>query len=210
MPAILVAATAVLLGITLAAERTGAAWRLWPKAAASAGYLGVAAAAGAAGTGYGRWVLAALVLGWVGDVALAVPRPAWFRAGLIAFLASHIAYLVAFGVLGLRAIAVIAAAAGLALPAGIVARWLLPSVPAGLRVPVTAYLVVITAMVAAACGAACAGGPWPILPAAVLFYASDLLVARDRFVTPAYANRLAGLPMYYAAQVLFALSTGMV
>ena len=108
MPAALVTATAVLLGVTLVAERSRAAWGVWPKAAASTGFIGVAVAAGAAGTGYGRWVLAALALGWAGDVALAIHRPAWFRAGLAAFLASHLAYLVAFGVLGVRAIAVIA------------------------------------------------------------------------------------------------------
>jgi uncharacterized membrane protein YhhN len=41
---------------------------------------------------------------------------------------------------------------------------------------------------------------------AALFFASDLLVARDRFVRPGLANRLVGLPLYYAAQVLLALA----
>jgi hypothetical protein len=39
------------------------------------------------------------------------------------------------------------------------------------------------------------------------FYLSDLAVARDRFVARAFVNRLWGLPLYYAAQILFAVST---
>ena len=39
---------------------------------------------------------------------------------------------------------------------------------------------------------------------------ADLFVARERFVSPAFGNRAIGLPLYYAAQILFAVSTGMV
>ena len=58
------------------------------------------------------------------------------------------------------------------------------------------------------------GCPWgsgddPIrLVAALLFYLSDLAVARERFVAPGRTNRLWGLPTYYVAQILFALSIG--
>jgi hypothetical protein len=41
---------------------------------------------------------------------------------------------------------------------------------------------------------------------ALLFAASDLAVARDQFVRPGLANRMVGLPLYYAAQVLLALA----
>jgi len=43
---------------------------------------------------------------------------------------------------------------------------------------------------------------------AVLFFLSDLLVARDRFVAPGFGNRLLGLPLYYAAQLLLASAVG--
>jgi hypothetical protein len=36
---------------------------------------------------------------------------------------------------------------------------------------------------------------------------SDLFVARDRFVQPGFVNRLLGLPLYYAAQAMLAIST---
>ena len=61
-----------------------------------------------------------------------------------------------------------------------------------------------------------AGGPpaarcvWQaaVMTAAVAFYVSDVSVARDRFVAPGFGNRIWGLPLYYGAQLLFALSTG--
>ena len=41
---------------------------------------------------------------------------------------------------------------------------------------------------------------------AIAFAVSDASVARDRFVKPSIANKAWGLPMYYFAQVLFAMS----
>ncbi|MDD3992851.1 MAG: hypothetical protein PHV70_11955 [Desulfobacteraceae bacterium] len=37
---------------------------------------------------------------------------------------------------------------------------------------------------------------------------SDLFVARQRFVAPAFSNRLLGLPLYYIGQFLLAFSVG--
>ena len=39
---------------------------------------------------------------------------------------------------------------------------------------------------------------------ALLFFASDLSVARDVFVHRTFVNRLWGLPLYYAAQLCLA------
>ena len=39
---------------------------------------------------------------------------------------------------------------------------------------------------------------------AALFYLSDLAVARQRFVAPGFENKLIGLPLYYAGQLLLA------
>jgi hypothetical protein len=41
-------------------------------------------------------------------------------------------------------------------------------------------------------------------PAALAYTASDVSVARDRFVAHAFANRARGLPLYDAAQLLLA------
>ena len=45
--------------------------------------------------------------------------------------------------------------------------------------------------------------PW-IAGGALAFYLSDLSVARDRFVRPAFVNRAWGLPLYYGAQFVLA------
>ena len=82
-------------------------------------------------------------------------------------------------------------------------RWLAPHVEAAMRAPVVAYIGVIAIMVA------CAVGTLRALPiaGAVAFFVSDLAVARDRFIAPGFDNRAWGLPLYYAAVTLLALST---
>jgi uncharacterized membrane protein YhhN len=97
--------------------------------------------------------------------------------------------------------------------AWVVFRWLRPHLGA-LKVPVIAYIVVITLMVWAAWAAFHAGGLAPpggvlVVAGAAAFYLSDLFVARDRFAAPGWANRLAGLPLYYAGQFCIAFSVGL-
>ena len=85
-----------------------------------------------------------------------------------------------------------------------VLEWLVPHVAPKMRAPVVAYALVITGMVATAIGAVAAGAPRLLAVGAAMFYASDLAVARDRFVAPGLANRLWGLPLYYGAVLLLA------
>ena len=49
-----------------------------------------------------------------------------------------------------------------------------------------------------------AGGPWQVAVGALAFTASDVAVARDRFVKNGFQNRAWGLPLYYGAQLLIA------
>ncbi len=163
--------------------------------------------------GYYQPVLYGLVLGLVGDVCLALPSPAAFRAGLLAFLLGHLAYVWAFSRLvrpahwinpGLVLLAVV----GLA-----VFWWLRPHL-GRLKGPVAAYIVVISLMLAAAwsvwLGSALRPGLTAvILLGALVFYLSDLCVARDRFVKKEFLNRLLGLPLYYLGQFLLAWSVGL-
>ena len=148
----------------------------------------------------------------VGDVCL-LPRSSrgWFLAGLVSFLLAHVAYTVAFAQLPLSWLVVAVVGAALALPALAVLRWLWPHLPERMRVPVLAYVVAITLMVDVAVAAALAGATIWIPIGAVLFYLSDLTVARHRFVDDADINRLVGLPLYYAAQFILAtlLTTGL-
>jgi hypothetical protein len=66
---------------------------------------------------------------------------------------------------------------------------------------------VISVMVVAALATFGAHGNGAIVVGALAFYASDLSVARDRFVVHEFVNRLWGLPLYFGAQLVLAYST---
>ncbi len=168
------------------------------KPLASTGFVLIALSEGAVGSAYGRIVLAGLVLGALGDVALMFDR--WFLAGLVLFASGHVAYIFAFLTNGPITLSTAAVGAALGLGSAV---WLIPRVDSGMRVPVAVYIVVISVMVAVGIGAE---QPTFVRIGAPLFALSDLLVARERFIVSEARNRVWGLPMYYSAQVLIALS----
>ncbi len=92
----------------------------------------------------------------------------------------------------------------------LVLRWLGRSVPSDMVVPVRAYMAVIGVMSALACAVTAAGGPWQAAAGALAFTASDVSVARDRFVRHEFLNRAWGLPLYYGAQLLLAATPALV
>lgn len=206
MPSIIVCAVAV--AALLLAEFRNRQWGIWiAKPVASAAFLWTAIEAGALGTDYGRWILLGLLLCMAGDVLL-IPRerPAVFRAGVLAFLLGHVAYAAGFLTQPLSATGL--AIGGLLLAVGLYAtwRWLAPALPADMVVSVRAYFLVIGAMATLACGVSAAGGPLGVAIGALAFTASDVSVARDRFVKHEFLNRAWGLPLYYAAQLILALT----
>ena len=204
-----VVATAVgLLGLLLA-EASGTHSRVWiAKPLASAAFVVAAWGSGALASSYGRAVQVALVLCWLGDVLLIPSGRATFLAGLISFLAGHLAFGVAFVLRGVTPMSTGIGLALLLVPAVLVWRWLAPRLDGAMRVAVPIYIAVIASMVALAAGSAWHRPGWLLLGGAVLFFISDLSVARDRFVRSSLVNSLWGLPLYYAAQLLFAASVG--
>ena len=150
--------------------------------------------------------MVALVLSWMGDLLLTFTSRQAFLGGLVAFLLGHVAYSVAFGRLGVDPIAGAASAVVVAIIAVFVWRWLAPHV-GDMAAPVVAYVVVISVMVTLAFGSFGDGATLLIPVGATLFFVSDLFVARDKFVAPGTVNRVWGLPLYYGAQILLALST---
>jgi len=150
-------------------------------------------------------VLLGLLLCLLGDLLL-IPndRPGVFRAGVFAFLAGHVAYSAAFMTRPLDAFGLAAGAILLAVVVGGVLRWLGGSLPQGMVWPVRIYMIVIGVMSTLACGVTAAGGPWAVAVGALAFTASDVSVARDRFVRHQFLNRAWGLPLYYLAQLLIA------
>ena len=178
------------------------------KMLASSGVLAVALAAGSLTSSYGRWVFVGLALSWLGDLLLTVERRSGFLGGLIAFLLAHVAYGIGFTVRGIEPSWALTAAVPIVIAAIAALRWLGPHLDVALRGPVLAYVVVISLMLIAAVGTVGREADWRIAVGAVAFYLSDLAVARNRFVSPGFINRAWGLPLYYSAQLLLALSTG--
>lgn len=174
------------------------------KAIASTGFIGAAIAAGALDTIYGKTLFLALAWCFVGDLLLVfkASRPA-FMFGIAAFLMGHVGYIMVFRMRGVDLGAVLWSALAMSLVAFVIWRWLFPYLQGGMRAAVMIYIAVITFMVAFAVGTVVATpAPLPLV-AAILFWLSDITVARQRFVKPSFWNRALGLPLYYAAQFLF-------
>ena len=197
---------AVAVAGLLVAEYRRSRAGLWlAKPVASLAFIWAGLAAGALDSGYGQLVLLGLVLCLVGDVLLIpLERPAVFRAGVFAFLAGHVAYSAAFLTQPLDPLGLVAGTVLLAVVVGAVLRWVGATLPAGMVWPVRVYMLVIGVMSALACGVTAAGGPWAVAVGALAFTASDVSVARDRFVRHEFVNRAWGLPLYYAAQLAIA------
>lgn len=176
------------------------------KPAASLVFLLVGVSRFEPGQPYGAWVLVALLLCFAGDLLLMLRRG--FLPGLASFLLGHVAYVLAFSALLLpRSWPAVWAVPPL-LVSAVAAAWLSPHL-GRLRVPVLAYITVITVMVWGAAAVTAAGrGPWFLAVGAVLFYLSDLAVARDRLVVKRFASRAWGLPAYYLGQLLLELTVG--
>ena len=203
----MITATAVSLfglGFLLRAElRRDLGGRIASKLAASLGFLFVGIQA-MPDSRFGLLMILGLALGVVGDIALLGKRG--FLAGLVAFLLGHLHYVLAFATVAPLAswptpLALVPVGVGLG-----ALRWLWPHVGA-LRIPVIAYVAVITAMVIGALAvwrADAIAHPTCMLAGTLLFFASDFAVARDKFVISSIGNRIVGLPLYYAGQLLIA------
>ena len=211
MPGSVVLCAVAVAGM-LAAEYRDSRGGLWlTKPLASAAFVWLGLAVGALDSGYGRLVLLALALCLLGDILL-IPRdrPQVFRAGVFAFLLGHVAYSAAFLSRPLAPGGLLAGAIILGVVIAAVLRWLGKSLPADMVAAVRTYMLVIGVMAALACGVTAAGGPWATAVGALAFAASDISVARDRFVRRQFVNRAWGLPLYYAAQLLLAATPALI
>jgi uncharacterized membrane protein YhhN len=153
-------------------------------------------------------LVVALALSTLGDVFLMLrgDRSGLFLAGLASFLLAHVAYVVAFSFDGLESDGMLV---GAALAAGLilfVGRPVIGAVRRGeepaMAGPVTAYVAVIATMVFAAAGS----GDGRAIAGALLFAASDSLIARQRFVREAPWAPLTIIVTYHLAQALLVVS----
>lgn len=128
------------------------------------------------------WFVVALALSLAGDVFLMLPSDR-FVAGLASFLLAHVAYVVGLTRHGGSARALLLAAIPVVIVTGVLAARFLRAARASghreLTGPLVAYMAVIAAMVT------CALASGVVLAAvgAVLFMASDALIAETRFVS---------------------------
>ena len=169
------------------------------KMALAAGFIAVGAVR-STGDSYSRWILVGLLLSAAGDAFLLSEARRAFLAGLLAFLLAHLAYAVAFAPRARPALPVLAV---IVLATAAVLAWLWPRLGA-MRVPVAGYALAIGAMLWLASGVG-----RPVVPAgALLFWLSDLLVAKRRFGPASPLDRVVGWPLYFAGQYLLAFSIG--
>ena len=175
---------------------------VWAKPLVLTSLIVAAVVLGATETAAGIWLLLALVFGLLGDVALLSDSLPRFRAGVLAFLIGHLAYLVCFASLGLTmpawswaGLAVLAVALG-------ATRDVVPATHRlggqSLSVPVAVYSVVIGAMLLFAWFT---GVPLVALGASV-FVVSDATLSIDRFVRPIPHARLILMVTYHVGQAL--------
>lgn len=176
------------------------------KALGSLGFIGVALSVGATHAVWSRVVLVALLLSAVGDVALAVPGNRGFLIGLGSFALAHVTYVGAFLLHGVRTGVLLVTGVFGALVAGTAWLTLRGLVSGRLRRPVEVYVAIVSAMLAVGFASAYSHRAWLLGCGVVLVVGSDAAVARERFLAPGPANKVVGLPAYYAGQLLIALS----
>ncbi len=155
--------------------------------------------------GVRTWFVVALVLCLIGDVFLMLPQDL-FVFGLGSFLLGHVAYIIGMqvdGVAGTRfLIGLVLVLAALAVIGSRILRGVRDGSEPELTGPVVAYMSVISAMVASAIGA----GHVAAVVGASLFYASDALIAWNRFVADTRHARLSIIITYHLAQIGLVLS----
>jgi uncharacterized membrane protein YhhN len=199
MFAIFAAVALVVIGLLVAEFYQNLHRRLILKPVASLGFV-VLGFLGQHSSLYDQLILFGLLTGFLGDVLLLGRNRKWFLAGLLSFLIGHLAYTTAFLTLEtpLRFPLLITAIMSFG---GV---WVLQAFRAkleGYYKPVIVYSLVIAAMVVVSSRA-------PILTflGAIAFAISDVFVLRERFGEREFVNKLFGLPLYYLAQCLIALS----
>ncbi|MBN2255950.1 MAG: lysoplasmalogenase [Deltaproteobacteria bacterium] len=155
-------------------------------------------------------ILAGLGFCFVGDVLLANRRSREFLFGVGAFAAGHVTYSLGFFSIGRLQPDLGLAAVVVLIISGTVYFRLQPYL-GKMRGYIIIYILVISVMVVAAWSVTNSSdipvqGRSMIVAGALLFYCSDLFVARERFVKHGFINRLIGLPLYYAGQFFLAFS----
>lgn len=158
------------------------------------------------------WFVVGLVLSLAGDVFLMLPEDRDiglpvppFLLGLASFLLGHVAYVVGMASAPDIGPLLVVSALVVSVGGGVVAPRVVMGVKAkqpDLVIPVMAYMAVISAMVLAAGAHGVVVG----LLGAASFYASDAILAWNRFIAPSRTLQIAVMVTYHLAQLGLVLS----
>lgn len=157
-------------------------------------------------------ITAGLLLSFGGDLSLMFQQKRKaFMLGLVLFLLAHVVYTVIFSIFGVFTVWDSLTAA-LLLGAGVGFYRLMRMNLGTMRIPVIAYIVIISLMVNRAASASLSpdfsqAQALLVLFGALLFYVSDVILAANKFWKHWKYNRIS-LVFYYSGQLLIALSAG--
>jgi uncharacterized membrane protein YhhN len=162
--------------------------------------------------GYYRFLLTGMIFCAGGDLFLALPQKSMFMSGLISFLIGHVFYIAAFFYAAQLNLWTWVGTAIIIIVSGWIYVWLRPHL-GKMNLPVIIYILVITAMVSGAFSILgdsriTLDGRLMVFAGGILFYVSDIFVARHRFLKKEFLNRMIGLPVYYTGQFVLAFSIG--
>lgn len=156
-----------------------------------------------------RAVFGALIFSTLGDVLLMFSGALAFLFGLFFFLMAHLFYIGAFTAVSSLKSGFLRHWPGWILPflayPAVLLNYLWNDIPKGLHLPVLMYAMVITAMawcVVNMKGKIANAVFWPMLAGALLFIASDSMIALYRFGHPFEHARLAIMLTYITGQFL--------
>lgn len=151
-------------------------------------------------------IFAGLLASWLGDLCLVWSGTGKrFKLGIFSFLFAHFAYAGGFLLLNLMpqtAMALFVCFLGIS---GVIYTRLQKDMPTALRTPVRIYILALVAMTALAWSIEDNATRLAFGAAATAFLISDISVALQRFGTHSKAHRLWGVPLYFGAQIGFAL-----
>jgi len=202
---LLVVAVVLAVGDWLAVARDDKRLEYVCKPGTLAALIGVALTLDPAHGDARAWFVLALALSLAGDVFLMLPSDR-FVAGLASLLVAHVAYVIGLTRHGGSAGALFVAAVPVVIVTGLLgARFLRAARATGhdeLVGPLIAYMTVIAAMVTCAV----ASGNALAAIGAVLFMASDALIAETRFVGPRIWAPVVIMVTYHLGQAGLTLS----
>ncbi len=151
---------------------------------------------------YGILTLIALIFCWFGDFSGYYS----FNLGLIAFALAHLFFISAFLIHGINRNRCFFALGAFLLSGIVILYWLYPFVSMPDKIFVIIYMVIITAMVVLGSGTKSGSSHILISIGALIFYISDIFVARWRFVDKSSINAFFCYPLYYTSCLILAFS----